>query len=128
MPCSMHTFLQSYLKAESKEERVGLLLKDGNIIELNNTSHSKAESFSVAPKDMIKYEEETVATWHTHPHGDPVLSGADYEGFLGWPDYLHLIVGSDETLGYVIDRGVVIYDEGQNHPAWRVAEVSSERV
>ena len=108
-------------------ERVGLILSSGQIVELANTSKTPDQSFSVAPEDMIKYEDEAVATWHTHPFGSAALSGEDLIGFRSWPDFLHLIFGVDnEVRGYIVQKGVVLKDANKNHSAWTFAESVAE--
>ena len=103
---------------EGTLERVGLILKSGTILELKNISPDPANSFSVDPTDLIQYEEQAVASWHTHPRTPCDLSGADLEGFLNWPQLLHIIIGTDGVAGYVIERGAVLNDAGKDHPAW----------
>lgn len=99
-------------------ERVGLILRNGEIVELNNISGAPDNSFGVAPEEMIRYEGEAVATWHTHPSGTAAISTEDYLGFRMWPDLLHLIVGTDGVRGYTVKRNAVIQDASQDHPAW----------
>ena len=99
-------------------ERVGLILKSGEVVELENVSSQPDKMFSTKPEDLIRYEDEMLATWHTHPEGESLLSGEDYIGFQMYPDLLHLIFGTEGVSGYVVKRGAVIQDASKTHPAW----------
>lgn len=101
-------------------ERVGVVLRDGTIVEMLNVSPQPEESFLVDPAEMLRYEDEMVATWHTHPKTDSNLSGDDYLTFTMWPDQLHLIIGTDGVKGYVVKKGSVVNDARKDHPAWRL--------
>lgn len=108
----------------SPVERVGLVLKDGTIVELPNISGAPAECFLVDPMDMLAHEEEMVATWHTHPRTSSALSTDDYQTYLMWPELLHIVVGSDGVKGYLVVNGAVVNDASQNHPAWNLEEAA----
>lgn len=103
-------------------ERVGLILNDGRVIELKNVAADPAKTFSVSPADMMQYEDEAIASWHTHPVTEADLSTEDYQAFLNWPDLLHLILGTDGLRGYVVARGTVLNDASKNHSAWQFAQ------
>lgn len=93
-------------------------MSNGQLIELENVSPEPDKSFSVDPAALVQHEDDAVATWHTHPTGPAGLSGQDYLGFLQWPDLLHVIVSPEGCLGYIIRKGAVLNDAGQDHPAW----------
>lgn len=109
-------------------ERVGLVLRDGSVIELPNISTLPEESFLVDPVDLLNHEDEMVATWHTHPRTPATLSGEDYQTFLMWPDLLHIIIGTDGVRGYKVVNGAVVNDARQDHPAWHLEETNAAGV
>lgn len=89
-------------------------MKDGTIVELENVAEDKENSYEMAPESVLPFLEtgEVVSTWHTHPNGDPNLSGEDYAGFLGWPDLSHIIIGvrggQPAMVTYRVDNGLVM--------------------
>lgn len=102
--------------SDEGHERVGIILRDGSILELQNVAPDPEESFSVSTEDLIKFEGFSVATWHTHPNAEAQLSGRDYEGFRAWPDLLHFIVGKDGIRCYSYDmtRRAIIETDPNN--------------
>ena len=109
-------------------ERVGLILRSGEVIELVNISNTPNKAFAVAPEDMIKYEGSATATWHTHPESSSDLSGEDYIGFTMWPDFLHLIFGTEGVQGYLVVNGAILKDARKDHPAWSSAPLVADRL
>lgn len=103
-------------------ERVGFVLNDGTVVEVKNIHGTPQNDFDVDPKDLIKYEDTAIASWHTHPITTAHLSTDDYSGFTMWPDLLHWIVGTDGIAGYVVRNGAVITDARKDHPAWAFEE------
>jgi proteasome lid subunit RPN8/RPN11 len=106
--------LETLLQPGDTDERCGLILKDGTIVELANLASDPKTSFEMDLEAALPHlDSDTVAaTWHTHPDGDPNLSGEDYSCFLSWPDLEHVIVG---VLGgtvtvrrYRVEQGLVI--------------------
>lgn len=77
------------------EERCGLELSDGSLIEIENVAEDKANSYDMNPVAVVPFLDAGVVagTWHTHPAGDPNLSGEDRSGFLNYPHMVHSIVG-----------------------------------
>jgi len=95
-------------KYDSEVERVGFVLKTGEIIEVENVCAEPAEGFDVKGEDILKYAPQAYATWHTHPNADNNLSANDYETFLNWPDLVHFIVGTDGVRQYYVEEGEVL--------------------
>ena len=87
--------LETLLNPGDTDERCGLILKDGSIVEIENVADDKTDSYRMNPSAVLPFvQNDMVAgTWHTHPGGTPNLSGADQDGFLSWPDLEHSIVG-----------------------------------
>lgn len=104
--------LETTLKPNDTEERCGLILSDGSIIEIDNVADDKTNSYRMDPVQVLPYLDDTVGTWHTHPDTDPNLSGDDYLGFLSWPKLRHSIVGRRDgkvvVQTYKIEDGLVI--------------------
>lgn len=95
-------------KYDPKVERVGFVLKTGEIVEVENVCVNPEEGFDVKGEDILKYALHAYATWHTHPKSDNNLSANDYETFLSWPDLDHFIVGTDGVRRYVVEDGELL--------------------
>lgn len=104
--------LENLLQPDDVNERCGLILKDGTIVEIANVADDPVTSYRMNAAEVVLHLDETVATWHTHPDDDPNLSGADYAGFLSWPHLEHYIVGRRNgkivTLKYKVENGLVL--------------------
>lgn len=100
--------LEKKLKKNDTQERCGLILKDGSVIELDNIAVDKENGYQISPADIVKYEDTMVGSWHTHPGHDSNLSEKDYVGFLMWPDLTHYIVGIDGVAKYTIKDGIIL--------------------
>lgn len=91
------------------EERGGLILKDGSVIEFKNVAEVPKEGFlPEITVDLLAHLDNALATWHTHPGASANLSVEDWETFTQWPDHAHAIVGTDGVRWYRVERGVVI--------------------
>jgi proteasome lid subunit RPN8/RPN11 len=90
-------------------ERVGLVLKSGEIVELPNVSSEPDDSFLVMATDMMPFLSAMVATWHTHPKGGLSPSVTDMESFAMWPDLKHYIVAPEGVRAFTVtETGSVI--------------------
>ena len=98
--------LQGLLKSE--REQAGFILKNGEIVEVENVCHDPENGFDVRPRDILRYASEAQATWHTHPNGKANLSENDYETFSNWPELDHYIVAPGEVACYVVRNGKVM--------------------
>lgn len=87
--------LETFYNPKDTEERCGLVLKDGTLIEIENVAEEKTDGYDMNPLAVLPFlEKDLIAeTWHTHPGGDPNLSGEDYSGFLAYPELVHNIIG-----------------------------------
>lgn len=100
-------------------ERVGFILRSGEIVEVKNVSNDPLNAFAVEPEELIRLEDEMVASWHTHPGVTSNLSGDDYAAFKSWPDLLHYIIGKGGVTCYsVTASGAVVKNETPNCPSW----------
>lgn len=103
------------LRPDDTEERCGLILDDGTIVEIENIAEDKTKSFEMNPNAVVGVLSTRVVTgtWHTHPNESPNLSGADHDTFLVWPEFEHFIIGIDPTtkeicaLKFRVEDGVV---------------------
>lgn len=75
-----------------ENERCGLVLTSGEIIELPNSSTYPYNSFVLSAADVAPYKEQLAATWHSHPRGPNNLSIDDYNTFLDIPTPPHFII------------------------------------
>lgn len=104
--------LEHLLKPDDKDERCGLILKDGTVVELENVHEAPREGYRMRPSDALPHLENLAGTWHTHPDSDPNLSEEDRNGFLAWPDLEHFIVGRRNgavfVTKYVVEDGMVL--------------------
>lgn len=99
------------LKTTDKNERCGFVTERGRVVEVPNVAEDPSNSFRIDPKETLKWTAKgVVATWHTHPHTDPNLSGEDYSCFLNWPDLKHYIVGREDVKLYVVEDGLVVQE------------------
>ena len=91
-------------KLEGDLERVGFVLKDGEVVEVTNHSETPEVAFRVSMEDIEKYENDAIATWHTHPGSSKNLSVSDFYTFLSWPHLDHYIVGVNGVQRYYVDE------------------------
>lgn len=96
---------------DSGPERVGFVLIDDEVIELENISPEPEKGFVVRPEDLVLYEDRIKATWHTHPGESSNLSVDDYEGFMHWPKLKHYVIGNDGIKCFTVKDGALIEDE-----------------
>jgi proteasome lid subunit RPN8/RPN11 len=106
--------LETLYNHEDTEERCGLVLTDGSIVEIENVAQEKTDSYDMNPVAVLPFLEKKIVagTWHTHPKGDPNLSGEDYSGFLAYPDLEHSIIGwrngAVAVQTYRVEKGLVV--------------------
>lgn len=87
-------FVEESDLAYGAPELCGVVLADGDIMQLPNIHEKPVEGFHIEPKAFLEQiEAGAIATWHTHPGRDPNLSHEDFEGFHAWPSLTHHIVG-----------------------------------
>lgn len=99
--------LEQLLQPNDVNERCGLVLSDGTIVEIVNIAEKPEDSYEMDPLGVIPFLSMAEATWHTHPNGTNILSGADYEGFKRWPDLRHHVIGKEGVRSYYVDGEVV---------------------
>lgn len=95
-------------KYDPHKERVGFVLKNGKIVEVDNVCEKPEEGFDVRGEDILKYTPQAKATWHTHPNADSNLSANDYETFMNWPELDHYIVGTDGVRRFYVEAGELL--------------------
>lgn len=107
-------FVEETDLAPGQPELCGVILADGDIMQLPNIHEEPVKGFHMDPAAFLEQiEAGAVATWHTHPGRDPNLSEEDMGGFRQWPNLVHHIVGiRDGEPGVhsfrVIEDGVVV--------------------
>lgn len=104
--------LETLLQPDDNEERCGVVLKDGTIVEIENLAEDKTNSFRMNPSAVLALLDMIEATWHTHPHSDPTLSGDDHACFTAWPGLIHHVIGRRnnevKVLTYRVEGGLVV--------------------
>lgn len=95
-------------KFEGEEERVGFILADEKVVEVQNVCSEPKDGFDVAPEDLLLYVDDAVASWHTHPNNSSNLSVRDFETFLFYPHMRHYIVGVDGVSEFYVEDGEVL--------------------
>lgn len=93
---------------EGPLERVGFILPDQTVVEVQNVSDEPENNFDVRGEDILRYIDTAVATWHTHPASTSNLSVGDYQTFLAYPKQRHFISGSDGLTEYYVEEGDVL--------------------
>lgn len=110
-----HPLLEFY--ASTGPERIGLILKDGSIVELENVANEPDRAFLFKADDLLRYEGSAWGSFHTHPNKSSNLSGLDYEGFKSWSSLKHFIIGNDGVACYIVTpNGEVMVNETQDLP------------
>lgn len=100
--------LQKLLKPSDTDERCGLVLRSGEIVETPNEHSDPAYGFILPVEALHEYETEAVGTWHTHPGQNANLSQKDYEGFRQWPELKHYIIGVDSVRCYEVADDLIV--------------------
>lgn len=93
-----------------EQERCGVILNSGEVIELPNSHPSPLFHFRILSEDISPYKENVVGVWHTHLNGDFNLSMDDYECFKSLPDYSHYIISDVGVAKYVVESDMVMND------------------
>lgn len=92
----------------NEDERCGVVLSDGQIIEVPNSSTYPVNSFVISERDIAEYLDRLIATWHTHPRGPNNLSIDDYNTFMDLSQLHHIIVSHKSISVYKSDGQYVM--------------------
>lgn len=92
----------------TSDEKVGILLRSGETVELLNISSEPQDSFLIEFDELLPHLSETVSTWHTHPRGTAMASFEDLNFFRRWPDLTHFIVSPQGVNEYEVEDGEVL--------------------
>ena len=99
--------LSNYDKNEP-QEKCGLILLDGTIIEVENVHPEPERGFKIPAAKLAEYDDDLYGTWHTHPRDTANLSEEDYKGFSQWADLRHFIIGIDGVRCFELEAGLVV--------------------
>jgi proteasome lid subunit RPN8/RPN11 len=102
--------------ASDGPERVGFILTDGQVIEVENVCHDPLNGFEVRPEDLIAHEDQISACWHTHPGCTANLSSDDYIAFQNYPHLHHYVIGQDGIRCFVVRDGSIIETDARHLP------------
>lgn len=94
--------------AEEGQERIGFILHDDTVVEMENIHPEPEEGAAMRAADLFANEHRAKAFWHTHPGTTCNLSVNDRRAFLGYPMHLHYVVGNDGVAGYAVVNGEVV--------------------
>lgn len=93
-------------------ERCGFILKDGTVVEVENTSATPSSTFKISEDEISNIGLENICIfWHSHPSGNVNLSLDDYFAFLSFPDQKHRIYNQTGFAEYYVRRGFVMREE-----------------
>lgn len=102
------TLLEMY---QGETERCGIILRSGEVVELDNIHSEPTEGFRLRGQDILRLEDpSTVGTWHTHPGQGSNLSQNDFNAFNAWPRLVHYIIGNDGITKYQVVQGDLVGD------------------
>lgn len=93
---------------DGDNERVGFILDDDSIIEIENICSDPTDGFEIHTDDLMKYEGHIKASWHTHPGASSNPSMGDLQSFLNYPDWVHYIIGEDGVIAYEVKNGKLL--------------------
>ncbi len=104
--------LRTYYQPDGPE-RVGFILFDGEIIEVDNICTDPENGFEVRGRDLVRYGSSAYASWHTHPGKDydANMTMDDHKSFLAYSKLRHFIIGSDRVAEYYVEDGAVFNSE-----------------
>lgn len=94
--------------ANTGPERVGFILHDDSVVEVENIHPEPEEGASIRAADLFAYEHRAKAFWHTHPNSSCNLTTPDLRSFLGYPLHIHYVVGRDGVAGFAVLNGEVV--------------------
>lgn len=103
----MFDLLLEFYAAEGPE-RVGFILDDGAVVEVENVSGTPDTGFDICAEDLITFGERAVASFHTHPGASANLSVEDASTFLTWPNLKHYIIGNDGIRTFEVKGNQVV--------------------
>lgn len=96
-------------KLQPGPERGGLILPGPELVELENSSDQPLWGFQINLKvEDLDLLSEAIGSFHTHPSASANLSSEDWVTFVNWPDWVHVIVGTDGLRWYTVENGMVL--------------------
>lgn len=108
MSSDVKSRLLALLEDDDDDERIGFVLDDGSIIEVENICQTPTDGFEIKAEDLLKYEHTIKASWHTHPGASSNPSFGDLQSFLNYPDWRHYIIGNDGVIAYEVKNGKLV--------------------
>lgn len=81
-------------------ERCGLILRSGEIVEIENSASAPEFEFEMADEAIAPYKDSMIATWHTHTEDNPNLSLDDYLTFTRLKDLNHFIISQRRVVEF----------------------------
>lgn len=96
------------LYQDTGPELVGFIMPDGAVIKVANICSEPEHGFEISVEDILKYCDDAIASWHTHPGSTNVLSVSDFISFRAWPEMDHYILGNNGVQKYIVTDGEVL--------------------
>jgi proteasome lid subunit RPN8/RPN11 len=95
--------LQDLIRSKLPYEAVGLILNDGEVVELTNLRGDELHEMLISRAELLSALEtqssiENVVLWHSHPHGGVGPSRTDLKQKTPLPYHLILSVVNDEIV------------------------------
>lgn len=102
-----------------ERERCGLVITTDEgleVVEVPNLALEPKLAFEMSAEDVEQFGESIVATWHSHTDTYANLSIADYELFMAYPHWQHIIVSETKSVLFEVDSDgdLVIGGEAQH--------------
>lgn len=95
-------------------ERCGIILATGEIIETLNTHPDPYNNFIILEENLLI--PGVVATFHTHPRTGPNLSVNDYFAFMAFPKLQHFVIAKDDIWCFHTINGILCRYENVEIP------------
>lgn len=108
MSLDLKSRLNELLEDSSDPERVGFVLDDDVIVEVENVCSEPTDGFEIRSEDLLKYEGRIKASWHTHPGASSNPSIGDLQSFLNYPDWVHYIIGEQGVVVFKVNNGKLV--------------------
>lgn len=110
--CSRKAFFADLAIGSDEPERGGLLVGEAELIELPNIHPEPANGYMPDTALVLPWIERATGTWHTHPGRTATPSAQDVQSFAGWPDWVHVIVGTDGVRQFRTKNGMAVECRG----------------
>lgn len=83
-------------------ELCGFIHNNDQVVKVPNVAADPENGFLMSTAAVIENtdNDQSWASWHTHPNASSNLSGEDHSTFMRWKDMVHFIIGNDGVRAY----------------------------